>query len=331
MNMKLMRLGARALAGAISLALLMMLLSAILPGAGAEATGFELVKTQQLPSGETLSYREQGTGDKTLVLLHGNMSASIFFDVMVQKLPLGEYRVLAPDLRGFGDSSYHAPITSIKDFSEDIKAFVDALGLKDITLVGWSLGGIIALQYAADHQEDVAKLVLIAATTRAIPIPKLNAQGAMIPGEYYTSREELVMLNATNQRTLESKDYGMMQMGLNFVIYNANQPEPERYQRYLDEIFKQRNLIDTTLAIAGFNISHEFNGLTQGSGEVDKITCPVLVLQGVHDMMVPALFGDVVAGDIGENAHLVKLPAGHSPLEDSLDEMMEAFHAFMEQ
>lgn len=319
----------RALAGALSLVLLLVLMGTALPAAMAEATGFDAVKTLDLPNGETLSYREQGSGPKTIVMLHGNMSASIFYDVMAQRLPLEEYRVLAPDLRGFGDSTYHAPIASIKDFSEDIKAFVDVLGLKDITLVGWSLGAIIALQYTADHQADVAKLVLIAGTTRAIPIPKLNAQGTMIPGEYYTTRDELLMLNTANQHTLETKDYAMMQMGLNFVIYNANQPEPERYQRYLDEIFKQRNLIDTTLAIAGFNISHEFNGLTQGTGEVDKITCPVLVLQGDNDMMVPALFGGLVQADIGENAELVKLPSGHSPLEDCLDLMMEAFDAFM--
>lgn len=314
-----------------ALSLVMLLLCAA--GSWAEATapeGFEAVKMQVLPNGETLAYREQGQGEKTLLLIHGNMSSSLFFDVLAARLPLEDYRVLALDLRGFGDSSYQTPVATIKDFSDDVKAFADALGLEDFVLGGWSLGGIIALQYAADYPEDVAKLVLIASTTKAIAFPKMDAQGGVIPGEFYSTRDEIAMLNAANLATLENKDYTSMQMGLNFVIYNANQPDEARYQRYLDEIFKQRNLVDATYAIALFNISNTHNGLTEGTGEVDKILCPVLVIQGEYDMLVPAAYGSIVASEIGENAQLVMLPSGHSPLEDSLDPMMEALLSFLE-
>ena len=51
-----------------------------------------------------------------------------------------KYKMYAPDLRGFGESSYHNRVTSIKDFSDDLKGFVDALGLERFLfnrLVDW--------------------------------------------------------------------------------------------------------------------------------------------------------------------------------------------------
>ncbi len=53
----------------------------------------------------------------------------------------------AIDLRGFGDSTYHTPIHTIKDLSDDVKLFADALKLSAFTISGWSLGGAVAMQY----------------------------------------------------------------------------------------------------------------------------------------------------------------------------------------
>ena len=82
-----------------------------------------------------------------------------------------KYKVYAPDLRGFGQSSYNERITSIEDFSDDLKGFVDALELKDFYLVGWSTGGAVCMQFVADYPGYCEKLVLLAsASTRGYPL-----------------------------------------------------------------------------------------------------------------------------------------------------------------
>lgn len=286
-------------------------------------------KTIQLSNGETYAYREQGSGDKVLVLLHGNMSSSLHWDVLMEKLPLEEYRVIAPDLRGFGDSTYNTPVESIRDYSQDIKLLADALSLEGFTLGGWSLGGLIALQYAADYPDDVSGLVLVAATSKAVPIAKTDTNGMTIEGEYYYTKEEIAALNANNLMIMEAKSHIAMQYGLDFVVYNMSKPEPERYTRYLDEIFKQRNLVDVAYVASIFNISHENNALVDGTGEIDKVTCPVLLLHGQNDFVVPFVYGEALAAEIGENARLVPLHAGHSPLTDAIDIMVEEITQFM--
>ena len=61
-------------------------------------------------------------------------------------------------------------MTSIKDFSDDLKGFVDALGLRDFYLVGWSTGGAVCMQFEADYPGYCEKLVLLAsASTRGYP------------------------------------------------------------------------------------------------------------------------------------------------------------------
>ena len=127
------------------------------------------LKKVELPNGETLGYREREGGHELVVLVHGNMTSSKHWDILLEQMP-EEYKLYALDLRGFGSSTYHQPINSLKEFSDDLKLFVDALQLRDFTLVGWSTGGGVSMQYSADYPEHVKKLVLLAsASTRGYP------------------------------------------------------------------------------------------------------------------------------------------------------------------
>ena len=100
-----------------------------------------------------------------LVLVHGNVSAARFFAETMVALA-GGYRCVAPDLRGFGRSG-QAPVDArrgVRDFADDIHALLAEGGLlpatRPVHLLGWSLGGGVALQYAADHPGAVASIVL---------------------------------------------------------------------------------------------------------------------------------------------------------------------------
>ncbi len=109
------------------------------------------------------AYREAGDPSApTLVLVHGNVSSSVFFEGLMEELA-SDFHLLAPDFRGYG-SSERAPIDAtrgLRDLSEDLAAFLDAVGVTEpVDLLGWSAGGGVVMQLAMDHRDRVRRLVL---------------------------------------------------------------------------------------------------------------------------------------------------------------------------
>ena len=90
--------------------------------------------------------------ERTVVLVHGNVSSALFWQETMRDLPR-ELRVIAVDLRGFG-ASEHLPVDAtlgLRDFSDDLAAALEALGIPTAHLVGWSMGGGVLMQFALDH------------------------------------------------------------------------------------------------------------------------------------------------------------------------------------
>ena len=106
---------------------------------------------------------ESGPRDaRTLVLIHGNVSSARFFADLMAGLS-DHWHCIAPDLRGFGGSQA-LPVDAtrgVRDWSDDLHALLAELPVsRPVHLLGWSLGGGVAMQYAADHPDQVASIVL---------------------------------------------------------------------------------------------------------------------------------------------------------------------------
>ncbi len=91
-----------------------------------------------------LRYHSYGRGP-ALIMLHGNMQSSIYFDKQVDFFK-GFYNVIAVDSRGHGDSSFGVKKLSIALMAEDVLNLMDALEIKQAFILGFSDGGNIALQ-----------------------------------------------------------------------------------------------------------------------------------------------------------------------------------------
>ena len=99
-------------------------------------------------------------GGRPLILLHGIARAARAFDHLAPHFS-NDYRVIAVDLRGHGDSEWDAGgAYLVEDYVKDLEAFVAQLGLRDIVLWGNSTGGRVAQVFAGLHAEWVAAVIV---------------------------------------------------------------------------------------------------------------------------------------------------------------------------
>jgi len=117
------------------------------------------IKTSRL----VVSYIEAGDPqNEPLILIHGNTSSNLFYLPTIEAL-IGRFHVFAPDLRGYGYTE-RLPIDStegMRTWSEDIRSFVKELEIENPHIIGWSMGGGVAMQYTIDYPSDVRTLGLI--------------------------------------------------------------------------------------------------------------------------------------------------------------------------
>lgn len=285
------------------------------------------VKTIQLDTKETIAYRQSGNEGPVVLLVHGNMSSSVHWQVLMERLE-DQYQVYALDLVGFGDSTYNRELTSLHDFSRDVTNFIEKLNLNQVHLVGWSTGGGIVLETAADIPSRIEKVFLLDSVgLKGYPMFKKDDNFQPILTERIYTREEiekdpvqvLPILNAYS-----NNDREFMKVVWNATIYHLNQPSLEDYEIYLDAIFKQRNLVDVDVALTIFNMSHEHNGVVDGSGRIDLVKAPIVVMHGDKDIVVPLADSQYTYEVIKDQGELVVFEnVGHSVLTDNLDLLVD--------
>src|SRR5919199_1347045 len=104
-------------------------------------------------------YLDYGLGDVVL-FLHGNVASARWWLPTIARLPVG-LRALAPDMRGYGLSDKPGTGYTLAQRAADLRAFAAALGLDRFHLVGHSLGGAVALQFALDDPTPMRTLTLL--------------------------------------------------------------------------------------------------------------------------------------------------------------------------
>lgn len=132
-------------------------------------------------------------GDKPAVLfLHGIMMDHSVWQSQVAVLST-DFRVVCVDLRGFGQSTTISPEISFEDHMEDILAVMSQCDLKDVTIVGWSMGGAIAQVLAARAPAELKRLVLVDTTPQlladndfahALPVEAAQQLGQLLSEDF---------------------------------------------------------------------------------------------------------------------------------------------------
>lgn len=297
-----------------------------------EARAVDLKKVN-LPNGETIAYREREGGMKKVLLIHGNMTSSKHWDLLIDAMD-SSFKIFSLDLRGFGESSYNKPIMSIKDFSDDVKMFADEIGLKDFSIIGWSTGGAVGMQFVADHPGYCEKLILLAsASTRGYPFFGTSSEGLPDVNNRLASYDDVKKdpgKTLAVQSAYDQQNRGFLKVMWNMLIYTDCQPEELHYEEYVDDMLTQRNLAEVYHSLNTFNISSLNNGLLEGTDQVKDINIPVLVLRGDRDLVVTKGMTEEIVEDFGGRAKFVELKdCGHSPLVDDLAQLQQHVEGFL--
>jgi pimeloyl-ACP methyl ester carboxylesterase len=195
------------------------------------------------------------------------------------------YRILAPDARGFGRSTYPGG-SSIHDMAADVAELLEHLSIHNLDVVGISMGGTLALQLALDYPERVKKLVLV--NTFASLRPRQPSvwlyfifRFALVHTLGLPTQARAVALRIFPQSSQESLRQEL--------IRQIVQADPRGYRAAMR-------------ALGRFNVSKQLH----------RIASPTLVVTGERDTTVPAENQRMLAAGIKHATQVVIPEAGHA-------------------
>ena len=210
-----------------------------------------------------LHYKLDGDGDEVIVLINGLADDVETWFAQIDDFVSAGYRVLRIDNRGIGASSKPAGPYSSRMLADDAKALVDLLGLTDFHLMGVSMGGMIAQEYAVAYPGDLRSAAY--ACTYAAPGPFCSRMFAMwanmapVLGVPFVMRD--VTLWAFTLPFFEKRE--------------ADLAEFETAMRYMDQP------VHAYLAQLAVIQNHDT------TDRLNQITVPSLVLAGEEDILIP--------------------------------------------
>ncbi len=204
--------------------------------------------------------------EPTAVLVHGNGAHAHWWDTLIPALVPG-WRLVAPDLRGHGESSWAEPPSYLmRDFAADLGGVLSALAPGRFALVGHSMGGRIAAWYAAHHPEQVCRLVLLdARLTMVDPREAVKWRGAV-----------------SGQR--EGRSYPTRERALAAFRFVPDEPgvAPEVVRNLAWHAVAERKPGDFTFRFDRAVLSVHGDGERGLEEVVRRIACPTLIMAGVH-------------------------------------------------
>lgn len=261
-----------------------------------------------LADGRQIAWRQTGNGPP-LVLLHGwAMSSAVFAEVMAELA--SDFCLLAPDLRGHGATD---PGTgyALADFAVDLAEWLQLLGLQEVHLAGWSLGGQVALELAPLLAGRLRRLILVGAT------PRFTAAADWEAG-----------LPATQVRAMarDLKRHYLKTMGDFFALQFAGESMPrERYRQIVDFAVRSGRLPEPDVALAAL----ETLRCEDQRQVLSQIDVPVLVQHGELDRIALPAAADYLAAHLSA-ARLQLLPGvGHAPFLSRPQEVCRRWQDFL--
>jgi pimeloyl-ACP methyl ester carboxylesterase len=254
-----------------------------------------------------------------LLMIHGHHDHAHNWDWAAERLQ-DRYHIIAPDLRGHGDSQWSAGSGyAHAEYVYDIAQLVHQRQLAPLRIVAHSLGGNVAMRYAGTFPEDVERLVVIEGWGGLHPRPAVPARLrswvenqrslAARPPRRYASLDEAF------HRMLEANPHLSEAQARHLTIHGANQNEDGTYTWKFD------------------NYTHTGQELDLPAEDVRSlwrnIRCPVLLIAGSESWLRAGIAAESLLADFGDARFELVEEAGHWVQHDQLDTFLGLVEDFL--
>jgi pimeloyl-ACP methyl ester carboxylesterase len=253
---------------------------------------------------------ETGSGPP-LILIHDLFVSHLAWHRVLAALS-DNFRVLAPDLPGFGESEKPSAARynyGIESFAEAIVDLIAGLELGRVSVIGHALGGAVAITLAAEHPELVERLVLVDAMSYPFRL-ELGDRARLLPVVGGLIFKQLFGRGA-------------------FRRYFRDNVFSPGFALPLDQIDRYYEHFNSPL---GRESAHAVLHATRDTrpivARLTRITAPTLVVWGRADRLSPPAFGQRLAREIA-GARLDVLDTGHAPHEERPDEFVRSVTRFL--
>lgn len=221
-------------------------------------------------------YVESTTQGQTVVLLHGGSADAAHVSwgpVMASWAP--HFRLVAPDFPGYGESSqppWPGSVASLTRFLED---FTAALNLDRFALVGLSMGGMVAINFALNRPDRIQRLVLVDSAG-------LDKRIRWIRLIYPTVRAKPLYTLMLRLRRFACTRPRLVRFGMRQIMCACNPPSPELMEAVSRELRRPglawQAFLENELCWSGFR--HDF------SAKLGRIQAPTLIVHGENDPII---------------------------------------------
>ncbi len=235
--------------------------------------------------GNKIRFLESGNSKKTLVLIHGLGASAERWD---QVIPLfaEEFRVIVPDLIGFGYSDKPLVDYTPEFFSEFLKNFFIASDIKRPNLIGSSLGGQIAAEFASSSPQKIEKLILVSPSgvmKKSTPALDAYIMAALYPNEQ-SAKNAFELMEGSGKNVTESIVTGFIER---MRLPNA-----------------KLAFMSTLLGIKNSELV---------VSKLQTISTPTMIIWGSNDPVIPISHADLFVSTIQDCRFFRMDECGHTP------------------
>lgn len=257
--------------------------------------------------GTNLYVEDVGSGEP-IVFLHGWPANNNMFEYQKNALVEAGYRYVGIDYRGYGKSDAPATGYDYETMASDVHMVVYGLGLKDFTLVGFSMGGAIAVRYAADYKEDGLKKLVLAGAAAPIFTQRSDYPYGMTTDEVDALIEDT---RADRPKMLE---------GFGEIFFEKEHSKPmQNWFHHLALVASSHGTIASAKALRDEDLRDA----------LPKVDVETLIIHGVHDKICPFEFAEQMEQGI-PNARIERFEeSGHGTVIDEREKFNDTLLQFV--
>lgn len=238
--------------------------------------------------GNKIRYLESGGSDSTIVLLHGLGASAERWEFVIPEFSK-HYRVIVPDLIGFGQSDKPLVDYTTELFSNFLFNFLKKLGITKTNIIGSSLGGQITAVFTSQHQEIIENMILVSPSgvmKHSTPALDAYVMAALYP-DIDLAKNAFEMMTGTDRQ--------------------INQKIVEGFVERMKLPNAKMAFMSTLLGLRNAEIITQF---------LTKISVPTLIIWGEDDPVIPIKYADDFVSSIQDCRFYMMDNCGHTPYVD---------------